>query len=153
MGRTSQVEFFPAVILTPDCDIYQHKVNTVVVIQIIPVETFIERNGMAERKANLLRGEVEQAKASNPGAFSRSGVFFLPGSTDLDFPDSLAIFNMQCIVPIQFPDGDVQGNHVIADSIGGQENLWFRIKHSDFRARLVNEFSRQMWRIGLPDAV
>jgi hypothetical protein len=68
--RSDKVVVSPGVILTPDCDIFQHKCNRVVVAQLVSVESHIKNQGLNSDKAKRFRESVSKARESNPGAFN-----------------------------------------------------------------------------------
>jgi len=149
--RGDNVMIASGVIMTPDCDIFQHKCNAVTVAQIVDVESYIKGNITKEATAKQFRSDVLNASGSNPGAFNKAGLFLLPASADMGLPDSLVLLGNHVSLPIEFSN-DGGGFSVSEASIGKLENLWFRIRQDLLRLRLINEFARQLLRIGLADA-
>lgn len=151
IGITTSAHVSAGIVLTPDCDIYQHKVNTLIVAQILSIDTFITVNGLTDRQERALREEIVRAKSTNPGSLNRSGIHFLPQDTRFDFEDSFVIFSNHMSIPIRFTENSNTGQEIVSNSVGGNENFWFRIGNPELKIRLVNEFARHILRIGLPD--
>jgi hypothetical protein len=150
--RSDKVSVSPAVVLTPDCDIFQHKCNAVSVAQIVSPEEYISNNSLKKEKSDGLRTAISRARTGNPGSFNFPGLFLLLADPSIDFPDSLVLLENHISLPIQFPDGDPNGSKVTEASVGSVDNLWFHIVHAELRIRLINVYARQMLRVGLPDA-
>ncbi len=151
VARADKVVVSPGIVLTPDCDIFQHKSNRVVVVQIVSVERHIENQRLNSDKAKRLKEGMDKARRTNPGAFNQPGLFPLLAEKELGLVDHLVLLENLTSVPIQFA-GQTNGMAVTDKSVCGLDNIWFWIQHPELRARLVNEFARHMLRIGLRDA-
>lgn len=151
VARFDKVVVSPGIVLTPDCDIFQHKGNRVVVAQVVSVASHIKNQGLSSDRAKRLRDSIDRARSTSPGAFTHAGLFPLLAENELGFEDHLVLLENITSIPIQFA-GENQGMAVTDESVCGLDNLWFWIQHPELRARLVNEFARHMLRIGLQDA-
>ncbi|MBV6504367.1 MAG: hypothetical protein AKCLJLPJ_02488 [Fimbriimonadales bacterium] len=149
--RQDKVTVCSGAVMTPDCDIFQHKCNAVTVAQVLTVESYIELNGLKPHAASDLRRRVHEACLSNPGAFEKRGLFLLPGDAALGLENSFVLLENHVSIPIEFVS-EGSGFAVSEESVVGQANIWFRIRHDLLRARLVNEYARQTLRVGLEDA-
>ena len=138
-------------ILSPDCDICQRKINQVVAIQVLPVETYIRLNNVTGSKLVTLKQNLNRASSENPGCLNVPGLHYLPEDKSIDFPESVAILNMHTIVPFIAAGTKGLDQRIDPKSIGGQDNLWFRISHSELRIRVVNEFAMGLLKVGLED--
>lgn len=152
VGRVDKAILSPGIVLTPECDIYQHKVNRVVVAQIVSVSAHILNQGLTAQKKKTIVESIERARESNPGAFNIPGLFPLLRDERLNFADHLVLLDNVTSLAIVFADGQQTGLSVTSESIDGHKNIWFRLADSDLRSRLTCEFVRHMLRIGLPDA-
>lgn len=150
--RSDKVVVSPGIILTPDCDIFQHKCNRVVVAQLVSVESHIKNQELNSDKAKRFRESVSKARESNPGAFNQPGLFPMLGDKDLGFGDHVVLLENLVSIPIEFAAGQKEGMQVSDASVNGLDNIWFWIQHPELRARLTTEFTRHMLRIGLQDA-
>lgn len=151
VARADKAVVSPGIVLTPDCDIFQHKGNRVVVAQVVSVESHIKNQALNSDKAKRLREGMDKARGTNPGAFNQPGLFPLLEEKELGLEDHLVLLENLASIPIQFR-GEKQGMGVTEASVGGLDNLWFWIQHPELRGRLVNELARHMLRIGLQDA-
>lgn len=150
--RTDNVTIEPGVVMTADCDIFQHKCNTLCVARMVAPERFIELNCLRQEKAENLRKAIRRARIENPATFNFPGLFLLLGDPAFAFEDAIILLDSFISLPIEFATGAPPGSIVTADSIGGRDNAWFRVSHPELRIRMVNEFARQLLRVGLADA-
>lgn len=150
-ARGDQVVVSPGIVLTPDCDIFQHKVNRIVVAQIVSIEAHVKNQGLNSEKKGRLFESMNRSRATNPGAFNQPGLFPLHADKTLGFEDHLVLLENLASIPIQYSPGQSQGAEVISRSVNGLDNIWFWIHHPGLRIRLINEFARHMLRIGLAD--
>lgn len=150
--RSEKAVISPAVILTPDCDIFQHKTNRVVVAQLVSLENHIKNQSLNSNRASKLRDDFKKCKESNPGAFNHPGLFPMLEDKAIGFTDHVVLLDNICSLPIDFVGGQSTGLQVTPNSIVGVENIWFWIQTPELRARLATEFSRHMLRIGLLDS-
>lgn len=151
VARSDKVVISPGVVLTPDCDIFTHKCNALTVAQLQSPEAYIALNAPKKDVAERIRADVKKAHTTNPGVFDHRGLLLLPGDPVIGFEDSLVLLENHISMPIEF----VSTTHaftVTQDTVAGVDNIWFRIKDDPLRIRLVNEFARQVLRIGLEDA-
>jgi hypothetical protein len=150
--RTEKVTISPGVVITPECDIFQHKCNRVVLAQLVTVDNHIINQNLAPGKSRALREEIDRARQSNPGAFNRAGLFLMLRDNEFGFFDHVILMENQVSLPIEFAEGQDKGVLVTESSVGGFANIWFRIGDPLLKSRLTAEIARHFLRIGLEDA-